>query len=177
MNLRNHLTATRVKGLEHFVKGALSAYELGDLMWPGHKMAKVNARAVVRALLLGEYIELTQPMAQASSGDGNDPVRYRATARAAAVIANPPWLCRYCSLDVTNTLRRLGYYPCEGCSELHQVCRWCRKHLIRAVGQFPYKIKLRACPGKIEIPKRPEPKKKEKPKHVEVVQRELVPGK
>lgn len=155
------LSSTRVKGLEHFAKQPLSAYDLGDLMWPGHKMAKVNGRAIVRELLLGEYIEPTQPMMEPQPKDGGDPVMYRATEKAAAVIANPPWLCRYCSTDVGGSMRRLYRFLCEGCLEIHQVCRWCRKYLIRPTGEFPYVVKVRACPGKIAIPKRPEPKKKE----------------
>jgi hypothetical protein len=156
-----------MRGLEEFSKRPLSAYELGDLLWPKHKMAKVNARAVVRELLLHGLVEAF----------GGDPIRYRPTDKAPEVLRNPPWLCRYCSLDVTGTLRRLAQYWCRGCPEGHSVCRWCRKFLLRATGEFPYKIQLQACPGKFEIPKRPEPKRKEKPKNVDAVQQELVPGK
>lgn len=164
-----YLSVTRVKGLEQFVKTPLSAYELGDIMWPGHKMSKVNARAIVRELLLGEYIELTQPMAQGSSGDGHDPVRYRATAKAAAIIANPPWLCRYCSTDISNSMKRLWHFPCAGCQNQHQVCRLCRKQLLLATGEFPYKVKLRGCPGtvKVAVPVKIEKPKKRKEEEVQ----------
>ena len=163
-----YLSATRVKGLEQFLKEPLSAYELGDILWPGHRMSRVNGLAVVRELLLGEYIEYVDPLQQGQAGDGQDPVRYKATAKAAAVVANPPWKCRYCTLDVSGTLRKLLLFPCEGCRDVHQVCRWCRKFLIRPTGSFPYIIKVRACPGKIEIPRRPEPKKKSEQKPDEI---------
>lgn len=162
-----YLSTTRVKGLEQFVKAPLSAYELGDIMWPGHKMSKVNGRAIVRELLLGEYIRYVDPLQQGQRGDGQDAVRYRATEKAAAIIANPPWLCRYCSMDVTHSMKRLWHYPCAGCSETHQTCRFCRKQLLRATGDFPYAVKLRGCPGKVQVqappPQKPKKKKQEEP--------------
>lgn len=154
------LSTSRVKGLEEFVKQPLSAWELGERMWPGHRMSKVNGRAIVRELLLGEFIEPVNPAQPAEPKDGGDPVRYRATAKAATVIANPPWLCRYCKLDTMNSMKRLWVFPCEGCRREHQVCRFCRKHLLKAFGEFPYAIRLRGCPGTITIPLRPEKKPK-----------------
>ena len=162
------LSKSRVLGLGQFVKENLSAWELGERMWPGHKMAKVNGRAIVRELLLGEFIELVNPEQEAQPKDGGDPVRYRATARAAAVMANPSWICRYCKLDTTDSMKRLWVFPCEGCKQEHQVCRFCRKHLLKAFGEFPYTIKLRGCPGSIVIPPRPEKKPKKDKNKVEV---------
>lgn len=164
-----YLSTTRVKGLEQFVRAPLSAYELGDIMWPGHKMSKVNGRAIVRELLLGEYIELTQPNQEAQPKDGGDPVRYRATSKAAAIIANPPWLCRYCSTDISKSMKRLWHYPCTACTETHQTCRFCRKQLLRATGDFPYTVKLRGCPGTVQI-QAPPPKKPKKKKEEELQQ-------
>jgi hypothetical protein len=154
------LATSRVKGLERFINQNLTAWELGELMWPGHRMAKVNGRAIVRELLLGQFIELVDPAQEAQPKDGGDPVRYRATARAAAVIENPPWLCRYCKLDTMNSMKRLWVFECEGCKQEHQICRFCRKHVLKAFGEFPYQIKLRGCPGTVNVPPRPEPKKK-----------------
>lgn len=146
----HHLPPSRVKGLSEFLKKPLSIRELADLLWPGHRMAKVNAAAVVRELLLGGYV--------ASVGKTD---RYEATDIAAPIIANPPWICRYCTLDITGSRRKLWAFSCEGCPDIHRVCRFCRRHLVRATGDFPYEIKLRACPGKIEIPK-PKPKERKK---------------
>lgn len=157
-----YLSSSRVKGLERFVGRALSAYELGEEMWPGHKMSKVNGRAIVRALLLGEYIEPVQPMQEPQPKDGGDAIRYKATAKAAAIIANPPWLCRYCSTDISASMKRLWRYPCIGCRDQHQVCRYCRKQLLKAVGEFPYAVKLRGCPGTVQIQVRIEKSRKKK---------------
>jgi hypothetical protein len=161
------LSTSRVKGLERFVEQSLSAWELGELMWPGHRMAKVNGRAIVRELLLGEFIEPVNAAQPAEPVNGEDPVRYRATARAAAVIENPPWLCRYCKLDTMNSMKRLWVFPCDGCGQEHQVCRFCRKHLLKAFGGFPYVIRLRGCPGSVQIPPRPEKKPKKEEIQVE----------
>ncbi len=172
-----YLSISRVKGLEQFLKAPLTAEQLGQILWPGHKMAKVNAGAIVRELLLGDYIEIpSKPDFGAASGPtglhsptswsgpiGPDGPRYRATPKAAAIVANPPWMCRYCTLDIMGTRRRLQRFPCETCTEIHQVCRRCRKHLIRPTGNFPYVVKVRTCPGRIEIPKEPERKKKDRP--------------
>lgn len=157
----NYLSTSRFKGLELFAKETLTAWELGEKMWPGHKMAKVNGRAIVRELLLGEYITRADLSQAAQPNDGGDPVKYRAAAKAASILENPPWLCRYCRLDTTDSMKRLWYFPCNGCSALHQVCRLCRKQLLKAYGEFPYKIKLRGCPGTIAIVPEKQKKKKE----------------
>lgn len=146
-----YLSISRVKGLEQFLKTPLTAEQLGNVLWPGSRMALVNARAVVRELFVGEYIEYANPTG----------LLFKATAKAAAIVANPPWMCRYCTLDVMGTRRRLQRFPCETCAEIHQVCRRCRRHLIRPTGMFPYVVKVRTCPGRIEIPKEPERKKKD----------------
>lgn len=152
------LSKSRVKGLEHFSKEPLTAEELGQRMWPGHRMAKVNAAAVVRELLLGNYIDFVVP--------GAVPQRFQATPRAKEMIQNQPWLCKYCSLDTTDSMKRLWPYPCVGCESHHQVCRSCKKHLLKATGDFPYVVKLRSCPGAYVIV-RAEKKKKLEPQGVQ----------
>jgi len=165
----NYLSTSRVKGLQQFVKASLSAYELGEILWPGHKMAKVNARAIVRELLLGEYIK---PVADIDSIPGSEKCKFHATEKSASILANPPWLCRYCSTDVSNSMKRLWHHPCITCDTQHQACRFCRKQLLKATGDFPYVTKLRGCPGTVSVVQRPIPKLKKK-KEVEV-QRDLV---
>lgn len=146
-----HLSKSRFLALGEFDKGALSAQALGERMWGTHKMALVNAKAIVRELLLGEFIE---------SAFGGEV--YRATPKAKSILENPPWICRYCSLDTSDSFRRLWSFPCMRCGTGHSVCRFCRKYLLKASGEFPYSIKLRGCPDNVEVPKRPEPRQKPK---------------
>lgn len=151
------LSKSRFIGLGHFAAGWLTAAELGQKMWPDHRMATVNARAVVRELLLADLL-----LAQRNPGAVD---RFCATEKAAIILKDPSWICRYCSLDTTDSNKRLWAYPCLGCEGFHQVCRFCKRHVLKVSGDFPNQIvKVRGCPGQVEIPKRPEKKPKSGPK-------------
>lgn len=142
------LSKSRFIGLEHFSRSSLTASELGALMWGAHRMALVNAKAVIRELLLGEFIRVA----------GGTPSFYVSTERAKPILKDPSWICKYCSLDTTDSNKRLWAYPCAGCETFHQACRSCKRHVLKVTGDFPYTVKARACPGQVEIPKRPEKK-------------------
>lgn len=151
------LSKSRFLGLEHLAKEALTAPELGQKMWPGHRMATVNARAIFREL---KVTQLVVPV------DG-DLERFRATEGAKELLANPSWICRYCSLDTTDSMKRLWDYPCMGCEEVHRVCRLCKKQLLKPTGDFPYVLKVRGCPGTVPMPLKQEKKKKFEEVHIQ----------
>jgi hypothetical protein len=81
------------------------------------------------------------------------------------ILRDPSWICRYCSLDTSDSNKRLWVYPCLGCNGFHQTCRYCKRHVLKVSGDFPsQEPKFRGCPGSVEVPRRPEKKpKKEKP--------------
>lgn len=146
------LSKSRFIGLGLLEKEWLTAGQLGQKMWPSHKMATVNARAIVRELFLADLL-----IRQRNSGPDD---LYRTTERAVPILKNPSWICRYCTLDTSDSNKRLWALPCLTCPEHHYACRYCRRHLSKVVGEFPYKVKYRGCPGTVEIPKRPEKKQK-----------------
>lgn len=148
------LSKSRFIGLGHLDKEWLTAKQLGQKMWPDHRMATVNAAAIVRELLLADLV-----IRQRNSGPDD---LYRTTEKAAVILKDPSWICRYCSLDTSDSNKRLWHFPCVGCDTHHQVCRFCRRHLTKVVGDFPYTVKLRGCPGSVEVPSRPEKKPREK---------------
>jgi hypothetical protein len=159
------LSKSRFEGLKLLSAGWKTAAELGRAMWGDHRMATLNARAIVRELLLADLI-----LAQRGEVD-----RFTATEKAKPILKNPSWICRYCSLDTTDSNKRLWPYPCLGCPEHHYVCRFCKKPLLKPVGEFPYAINVRGCPGTVQIPKRPErkPRKEKKPEQDPVVANDL----
>lgn len=153
------LSKSRFEGLKVIQASyPITARELGRRMWGDHKMATVNAHAVVRELLLGDLVLRER-------GPSLPEDRYLPTEKVGPILKNPSWICRYCSLDTTDSNKRLWARPCMNCDEHHYFCRFCRKHLLKATGPFPYTVKVRGCPGTVEIPKRPERRSKEmKPK-------------
>lgn len=142
------LSKSRFIGLGHFQKEWLTAPQLGRKMWGDHRMATVNARAIVRELLLADLL----------LSRGAEETEFRASEAAAIILRDPSWICKYCSLDTTDSNKRLWVYPCVGCETFHQACRSCKRHVLKVVGDFPYTVKARGCPGQVEIPKRPEKK-------------------
>lgn len=159
------LSKSRFEGLRLlFPTPGLTVRELATRMWGGHRMALVNAKAVLRELHLSNLIiKITT---------GAEEPRFLSVAEAKPILENPSWICKYCSLDTTDSNKRLWGYPCMGvgCGQHHQVCRFCKKQLLKATGDFPYVVKLRGCPGTVAVtaPARPEKKKK-----LEEVQKEL----
>lgn len=147
------LSKSRFIGLRHFSEGWLTAAELGQKIWPGHRMATVNARAIVRELFL-------QDLLLRQGGEDDESPKFCSTERAEIILRDPSWICRYCSLDTTDSNKRLWAFPCAGCETFHQVCRYCKRHVLKVIGDFPYQIKVRGCPGTVEIPPRPEKKPK-----------------
>lgn len=152
------LSKSRFLGLKHFSLGWLTAAELGQKMWPDHRMATVNARAIVRELLL-------QDLLLRQGGEGDENPHFCATEKAELILRDPSWICRYCSLDTTDSNKRLWAYPCLGCDGFHQVCRYCKRHALKISGDFPSQVvKVRGCPGSVLIPPRPEKKSRGRPK-------------
>lgn len=151
------LSKSRFIGLGHFhSEGWMTAAELGRKMWGDHRMATVNARAIIRELFLADLL-LRQ------GGEGEENPKFCSTEKAEVILRDPSWICRYCSLDTTGSNKRLWAYPCLGCDGFHQVCRYCKRHVLKVSGDFPSQmVKIRGC--QVQVPKRPEKKPKSSPK-------------
>ncbi len=170
------LSKSRFEGLKIIQASyPITAKELGRRMWGDHRMATVNASAIVRELFLADLV-----LRQRGADLPED--RYLPTENVESILKNPSWICRYCSLDTSDSNKRLWVYQCVNCKEHHYVCRYCKRHLLKPVGEFPYAIKVRGCPGSVQIPPRAERKPKstkEKPKDKApaMVQGDLYGGK
>lgn len=146
------LSKSRFEALKRFAAGWMTARDLATAMWGDHRMALVNAKAVIRELKLADLL-----LEQNSS-----PPKFHSTEKARPILKNPSWICRYCSLDTTDSRKRLWAEPCMTCGEHHYACRRCKRHLILPTGDFPYMLKYRGCPGAVVIPQAPERKSRTK---------------